>query len=177
MRFAPFIVTAFALLGCTPAEPPRWATGGAVLVVPNARWDRPGDEPVSIEPDGRVLEGGTLVFVVDRVGRVADADYEPLAVLFPEGRLAGTDQRELGHVGVSNAAPPGRVEAWLSVSPDGNVIAFADDGAREPAGQWTGCGGPALRTCTLVTHLLAVRSYARRADPAVSVGVGVGVGF
>jgi hypothetical protein len=165
-----------ALSGCTPSEPPRWAEGGAALALPDARWQRE-DDVVEIRANGHVIEDGDLVFVIDRVGRVVDEDYEPVALLFPDGRVAGTDDRNLGHVGVTNAAPPGRVEAWLALTPDGAVTYFDSDGERSAGGRWTGCTGPAQRTCTLVTHLLAVRHYAEGRNSGVSVGVGIGIGF
>lgn len=177
MRVALLGVVAAALVGCAPTPPPRWAQGGAVLALPAARWDRPGGDALEIRSDGQVVEGGELVFVVDRVGRVVDGEYEPVALLFPDGRLAGSQDRALGHVGISNAAPPDRHQAWLSVAPDGGVIFYDEDGERESGGRWTGCAGPAQRTCTLVTHLIAVRSYARRASPGVSIGIGLGFGF
>ena len=68
-------------------------------------------------------------------------------------------------------------QAWLAVVPNGQVIYFDDDGTRSAGGLWTGCEGPAHRTCTLVTHLIALRSYMQRSQSGVSVGVGVGVGF
>jgi hypothetical protein len=176
MRVALLGVIAAALASCTPTPPPRWAQGGATLMLPAARWERPDGEVLEIRSDGQVLEGGSLVFVVDRVGRVVDEEYEPVALLFPDGRLAGADDRALGHVGISNAAPPDRHQAWLSVAPDGGVIYYDEDGERTSGGRWSGCEGPAHRTCTLVTHLVAVRSYARRSTPGVGIGIGVGVG-
>lgn len=167
---------AAALIGCTPSEPPRWAEGGAALVLPQARWER-DDETIEIRQNGHVVEDGDLIFVLDRVGRIVDEDYEPVALLFPDGRLAGTDDRNLGHVGVSNAAPPSRVEAWVAVTPDGAVTYFDSDGERSSGGRWTGCAGPAQRTCTLVTHLVALRHYAEDRNSGVSVGVGIGIGF
>jgi hypothetical protein len=146
-------------------------------MLPMARWDRADGDVLEIRSDGHVLENGSLLFVVDRVGRVVDEDYEPVALLFPDGRLAGAEDRALGHVGISNAAPPDRHQAWLSVSPDGGVIYYDEDGERENGGRWTGCGGAAHRTCTLVTHLVAVRNYARRPTPGVGVGIGIGIGF
>jgi hypothetical protein len=171
------VLFAWLVVGCTPREPPRWAEGGAVLAIPSARWSRPDDDLVEIQPNGHVLEDGDLVFVIDRVGRVVDTDFEPVALLYPDGRLAGTDDHVLGHVGVSNAAPPDRTEAWLAVMPDGTVMYFDSDGDREAGGKWEGCVGPALRTCTLVTHLLAVRNYVRRSESGVGVGIGIGIGF
>jgi hypothetical protein len=177
MRLAILGVVAAALAGCATTPPPRWAQGGAMLVLPSARWERPDGDVLEIRSDGQVLEGGSLLFVVDRVGRVVDEDYEPVALLFPDGRLAGSEDRALGHVGISNAAPPDRHQAWLSVAPDGGVVYYDEDGERASGGRWTGCEGAAHRTCTLVTHLLAVRNYARRPAPGVGIGVGVGVGF
>lgn len=177
MRSALFGVVAAALVGCAPTPPPRWAQGGAVLSLSAARWERPDGDVLEIRSDGQVLEGSDLLFVVDRVGRVVDDEYEPLALLFPDGRLAGAEDRSLGHVGISNASPPDRHSAWLSVGPDGSVVYYDDDGERQGGGRWTGCEGPAHRTCTLVTHLVAVRSYARRSTPGVGVGIGLGFGF
>jgi hypothetical protein len=142
-----------------------------------AHWNRGGADAVEVRPDGKVLEDGSLIFVIDRVGRVADDHYEPVAVLLPDGRVAGTDNQFLGRVGITNASPPDAGQAWLAVVPNGQVIYFADDGARSSGGTWTGCEGPAHRTCTLVTHLVALRNYMQRAQSGVSVGVGVGVGF
>ena len=142
-----------------------------------ARWERDGD-PVEIRADGRVLVDGDLEFVLDRVGRVADEDYEPFAVVLPDGQLAGLDNTSLGRIGVTNAAPPGAVEAWLAVMPDGRVVYFSTDGERNSGGVWRGCTGPMLRTCTLVTHLLAVANYSGpHSGVSVGVGVGIGVGF
>ncbi|HEV8245436.1 MAG TPA: hypothetical protein VGP93_06700 [Polyangiaceae bacterium] len=146
-------------------------------MLPSAHWQRDGDDVIEIQPNGHVLEDGDLVWVIDRVGRVTDDDYEPVALLFPDGRVAGTDDRNLGHVGVSNAAPPSRVEAWLAVMPDGSVTYFDADGDRSSGGRWTGCNGAALRTCTLVTHLVALRHYSDHSQPGMSVGVGIGIGF
>jgi hypothetical protein len=166
---------AASLLGCAPRNPPRWAEGGAELTLPAARWDRESGDPVEIRPDGKVLVDGDLTFVIDRVGRVANDDYEPYAVLLPDGQLAGVDNMSLGRVGVNNASPPGAVEAWLSVGPDGRVTYFDADGERSAGGAWRGCSGPAQRTCTLVAQLLAVASY-RGPSSGVGIGVGVGVG-
>jgi hypothetical protein len=167
-----------AALGCAPTNPPRWAEGGAALAIPHARFSRGDEDAIEIRPDGQVLEGGSLLFKIDRVGRVVDDEYEPVAVLLPDGRVAGQDDHFLGQVGVTNASPPDRGAAWLSVAPDdGRVTYFDEEGERSLVGQWSGCKGPALRTCTFVTHLVALRNYARRQQSGVSVGVGVGIGF
>ena len=131
---------------------------------------------MELRADGHVLIDGDLAFVLDRVGRVANDDYDPYAVLQPDGQLVGTDQTSLGRVGVTNASPPGVLEAWLAVTPDGKVTYFDSDGERSSGGVWHGCAGAAQRSCTLVTQLLAVANY-RGARSGVSVGVGVGVGI
>jgi hypothetical protein len=124
-----------------------------------------------------VLIDGDLAFVLDRVGRVANDDYDPYAVLLPDGQLVGNDQLSLGRVGVTNASPPGAFEAWLAVTPDGRVTYFDTDGERTSGGVWHGCVGPAQRTCTLITQLLAVANYrGTRSGVGIGVGVGVGVG-
>jgi len=164
------------LFGCTPSAPPRWAEGGSLLAISPARWDRPDEDPVEIQANGRVVEGGHLRFVIDRVGRVTDDDYEPFAVLQPDGHLIGTEDNALGYVGLSNAAPPFSEQAWLSLLPSGQVLYFEPNGDRTAAGVWHGCEGPNRRACTLVTQLYAVRHYRRAGHGGVTFGVGVGVG-
>ena len=176
-RLLSALALAALALGCAPEKPPRWVEGGAPLVLPAARWNRGGNDPVEIRPDGKVLEGGSLLFVVDRVGRVVDDHYDPVAVLLPDGRLAGADNVFLGQLGVTNASAPSGGQAWLTVMPNGEVIFFDSDGERSSGGVWTGCDGPAHRACTLATHLVVLRSFMRRPAPGVSVGVGVGVGM
>lgn len=140
-----------------------------------ARWDRESGGPVELRPNGQVFIDGDLAFVIDRVGRVTNNDYDPFAVLQPDGQLVGAGDQGLGRVGTSNAAPPGGAEAWLAVTPDGRVTYFDTDGERSSGGAWRGCTGPVLRTCTLVTQLLAVQNY-RTGRSGVGVGIGVGVG-
>jgi hypothetical protein len=166
-----------AATSCAPSAPPRWAEGGAPLLILPARWERPGEDSVEIQPSGRVVEGGRLRFVIDRVGRVTDDDYEPFAVLLPDGRLVGTNDAALGYVGLNNASPPSSEQAWLSLQPDGRVLFFEPGGDRTTGGAWRGCDGPARRACTLVTQIFAMKHY--RAQPATGVtfGVGVGVGL
>jgi hypothetical protein len=133
---------------------------------------------VELRADGHVLIDGDLTFVLDRVGRVANDEYDPYAVLLPDGQLVGNDQVALGRVGVTNASPPGVLEAWLAVTPDGRVTYFDTDGERTSGGVWHGCAGPAQRSCTLITQLLAVANYrGPRSGVSVGVGVGIGMGF
>lgn len=162
---------------CAPSPPPRWEAGGAPLLVRPARWESSDDDPIEITEDGRVLDDGDLWLLIDRVGRVADDDGEPLAVLFPDGHLAGEDNRLLGRVGVTNGAPPGGAAAWFTIRRDGQVVRFDWDGEPSDAGRWIGCDGPQLRTCALVTQLAFLQRYHRPSGSGVRIGIGVGVGF
>ena len=165
-----------AAASCAPSAPPRWAEGGASLAITPAHWERGDEDAVDIKPNGQVLEGGHLRFVIDRVGRVTDDDYEPFALLLPDGHVVGTDERALGYVGLSNASPPFAEQAWLSLQPDGRVLFFAPDGDRSDLGRWSGCDGPGRRACTLVTQIFMLRNYRATPNSGVSIGVGVGVG-
>ncbi|MEB2312322.1 MAG: hypothetical protein OZ928_10765 [Polyangiaceae bacterium] len=169
------VVIAGVLGACAATPPPRWQEGGAPLVIAPARWERSGEDPIEILPNGQVVQDGDLLFAIDRAGRIFDGNNEPLGILLPDGFLAGTDNRLLGRIGVANAAPPGGAAAWLAILPDGRVVYFDDDGERTDGGVWRGCDGPQLRTCTLVTDWLRVQQALNR--PRVTVGVGIGVGF
>jgi hypothetical protein len=170
----PLLCGAVLLASCAPSPPPRWAEGGAKLLLPTARWQRDGDV-IEIQPSGEVLEDGDVVFIIDRVGRVVDEDRDPVALLLPNGALAGTDASDLGRLGRSNASPPWGSYAWLAVQADGTVLRFDSDGERSTDGHWEGCTGSAQRTCTLISHLFTLRDHGRR--PTTSVGIGIGVGF
>ncbi len=175
-RLGPAVLLSLCALSCAPSAPPRWAEGGAQLLVQPAHWERPDDDAIDIKANGQVLEGGHLRFVIDRVGRVTDDDYEPFALLAPDGHLMGTDDRVLGYVGLSNASPPFAEQAWLSLQPDGRVLFFEPNGDRSERGKWTGCDGPGRRACTLVTQIFAVKNYRVGPSSGVTLGVGVGVG-
>ena len=183
MRVQRALLSACALLlscvlsACAPSVPPRWAEGGAGVQILPAHWERGDDDSVEIKPNGQVLEGGHLRFVIDRVGRVTDDDYEPFAVLMPDGHLIGNDDRALGYVGLSNASPPFADHAWLGLQPDGRVLFYAANGDRSEHGRWTGCDGPGRRACTLVTQLFVMRNYRVMPNSGVTFGVGVGVGM
>jgi hypothetical protein len=170
------LVSSLSGVGCSSSPPPRWQEGGAALAIGPARWDRAKRRPVEIRAEGSVYEGKREIFVIDRAGRVTDEDHEPLAILLPDGLVAGPDDTNLGRVGVSNAAPPHSASAWLAVMPNGEVVFFDSDGDRKAGGAWSGCRGAMHRTCTLVTHMVALRNYR---DPyrSPSVGVGIGIGF
>jgi hypothetical protein len=116
------------------------------------------------------------MFTMDRAGRVYQPDNEPVAVLEPDGRLVGKDDALLGKVGVRNSSPPGKDVAWLSINEHGQVVRFDPDGEAAGDGGWVGCE-PAIRACTLTTHIVAlVESRWRRRSPMYGPGVGVGIG-
>jgi hypothetical protein len=167
-------------VGChTPSPPPQWASGGAALVLPaDARWIF-DDETVELRADGKVVVNGRLVLVVDRVGRVVNDEYEPLALLMPDGTVVGTDSHDLGHIGRTNGAPPGSETAWFSIQDDGRVIFFDREGDRREAGRWSGCTGPSMRACALVSHVFFVRARygPRRWGYGPGFGPGLGIGF
>jgi hypothetical protein len=179
LSFALCLLSLVALGGCRgPTDPPSWPQGGASLAFAQARWDRPGDDPVELGAQGQVTVDGELIFSLDRVGRIVDDKNEPVAILLPDGRVAGPDNVFLGQVGVTNAAPPWSDNAWVAVMPDGSVTYFEAEGDRESLGVWRGCKGPALRACTLVTHLFTLREHGPpRSDSGPRVGIGIGVGF
>ncbi len=142
-----------------------------------AQWQRGEEDPVELMADGRILEGGHLRFTIDRVGRITDEDYDAFGVLLPDGHVVGTDDRALGYVGVSNAAPPFSAQAWLSLQPDGRVVFFNPNGDRAALGQWTGCNGPNRRACTLVTQIFMLQNLRMEPMYGPTFGLGVGVGF
>lgn len=173
---AALVPCAALTLACSATPPPGWAHGGAALVLADAVWRTPDGVQIELRRNGAVRENGTTVLLLDRAGRVYDEGRRPVALLLPDGELAGTDHGQLGRIGLTNAAPPGSTTAWLSVLPDGGVLYFDPDGQRFSAGAWRGCAGPPLRTCTLVTHLVALRRHAAATQPA-SVYMGFGVGI
>lgn len=147
------------LVACAGKPPANWVKGGAPLDVLPSRWVR-GDLMIEILPDGKVMMNTELLLSVDRGGRVFDGDAQPVALLEPDGRVLGPDDKPLGFVGAWSAALPDESSAWLAVMNTGEVVRFSDQGERTPMGVWVGGCGYSLRAhqlCTLVTHLLAIR--------------------
>lgn len=142
------------------------------MAIGPATWHREGD-PIVLGADGKVTQDGDVLFVVDAAGRVFEDDGEPIAVVQPDGYLVGKDNTALGQLGPVTAAFPGTNQAWLSIGPRGEVTRYDTDGERSQAGYWDGCVGPVVRTCTLITHVIALREYIER--PRVSVGIGFGM--
>jgi hypothetical protein len=171
------LLLAFALAACSATPPARWVQGGARVDIPHARWVR-GDVVVEILPDGKVVIDGDHELSVDTAGRVVDADAEPVALLEPNGRVVGPDDKDLGQVGAMHASLPENETAWLSVMPSGEVVVYDEEGERHLFGVWVGCNRSpsAHQVCTLVSHLVGVRLRAYSRQSGVSFGVGVGVG-
>jgi hypothetical protein len=170
---------AAALTACSPPKPPaHWEQGGTMLDIPRARWVR-GDEVVELAANGAVYVDGEHDLTVDRAGRVYEPDGAPVALLEPNGRLVGPDEEDLGVVGAATASLPGSDVAWLGLYPSGELVAYGPEGQRQSLGVWLGCarGARAQQACVLVSHLLAQRLRRRSEAPAMSFGVGVGVGF
>jgi hypothetical protein len=160
------------LSGCSSPPPPRWTEGGARLVLPLAAWKTGDGARVEIRSDGKVLVDGSVHFVLDVAGRIYDSQREPVGIVLPDGHIVGSDDLYFGRLGLTNASPPMRDTAWVTVAPDGKVTHYEADGERASDGQWLGCSGAALRTCTLVTHLWCLE---RMTSPQGHVSVGVGV--
>ena len=165
--------------GCEPPKPPaHWQQGGAVLVLPRARWVR-GDVTVDLFPQGQVLVDGDHVLSLDAAGRVFEPNGTPVALLEPDGAVVGRGNEDLGTVGAVTAARRGQQVAWLALQPSGEVVLFGRRGQTRPLGVWVGCGSAprVQQACVLLSHLLAEQLLERPADPPVTFGVGIGVGF
>jgi len=169
------VLAAFALAACHAQPPPNWGPGGTPLDIPRARWTR-DNKLIDLMPDGKVLAEGEHLFTIDRAGRVYEPDNDPVAVLQPDGRLVGKDEALLGKIGLRNSSPPGKDLAWLSIGERGEVLHFDPDGDARADGVWAGCE-PAIRACTLTTHIIALVEARWRRSPVYGPGVGVGIGF
>jgi hypothetical protein len=177
---------------CATTPPPLWATGGAALQLGRAVWVQADGEQLLLDEQGRVFADGKHIYSLDRAGRVVDDVNDPVALLDGEGQLYATNEAYWGRIGVQNAAPPWSPEAWLRITKHGTVVLFDQDGETVIAGRWTGCQGPLLRTCTLLTHISLLRAVNQRrvaypygANPYLGWGSpywgspfwGVGAGF
>jgi hypothetical protein len=107
------------------------------------------------------VQAGSLQFILDAHGRVTDEDTAPVALLAPDGQVFTTDNMYAGRVGLRNASPPWGSVAWVRIESDGAVLSFDEEGKAHPAGRWSGCDGPTLRACTLITHLVLLGSVRR----------------
>ena len=167
MRAALLVLFACSLSGCAsstrpppkppPTPPPEREFGGARLHLEEADWERADHRTrIEIRPNGGVYRGDDLVFRIEAEGRIYYPSGVPFAVLSERGIVAGPNNEQGGRVGLHNATPgkPREHQAWLTVASDGNVTFYRYDGERKDAGQWHGCEGPMLRTCTLVTHAI-----------------------
>jgi hypothetical protein len=157
-------VASLFLAACATKPPGNWVKGGAPLDVIPSRWVR-GDTTIEIMPDGKVVANSEHLLSVDRGGRVFDVEAKPVALLEPDGRVIGPDDKSLGFVGAWSASLPDKRLAWLAVMNTGEVVRFGDEGERTPMGVWVGGCGYSLRAhqlCTLVTHLLVMRFMDQR---------------
>jgi hypothetical protein len=176
MRSWSWAVPLALFLGACQTRPPaNWAQGGSPLDIPRARWTR-GSRIIDIMPDGKVLADGEHMFTVDRAGRIYETDNDPIAVLQADGQLVGTGDTSMGKIGLRNASLPGKQIAWLSLGEQGEVQRFDPDGEPHPDGTWAGCG-PAIRACTLTTHIIALVESRRRGSGYGTYGPSVGIGF
>jgi hypothetical protein len=176
--------SALLLISCSPTPPAQWVQGGAPLLIPRARWVY-GDATLDLTPNGKIYIQGEHELTLDRAGRVIDLNADPIALLLPDGRVVGPDEKALGTVGAIHASLPGELHAWLSLTGSGEVIRYDDDGDRMPFGFWYGCNlsFQSQQACTLVMHLVAMRAREAAAArqnspyPASPMGVNPGIGF
>lgn len=164
------------LSACSTMPPAGWVEGGRSTALGPMRWVN-GAYVVDVDTRGNVYENGELRFSVDVHGRVYDPENAPVALLDGEGYVHGTDARPMGWVGGYEAILPGGEHSWLVLHRGGYLIRYdsPDDGT--PMGVWLGCTDMArMQTCMLVSHVvgLELRERARRANPRVGVGLGVG---
>ncbi|HTJ82565.1 MAG TPA: hypothetical protein VL400_12670 [Polyangiaceae bacterium] len=157
-----FGATLVAGCGGGPMPPAHWVQGGARLDLPMARSTYEGD-PVEIRSRGswaEIVVDGDVELVLDRVGRVYTKRRQPYAVLESDGRLVGKDDQLLGIVGSANAALPGRANAWISMTPYGQIVKY-EGSSGSVVGQWMGCNASpwAAQACVLTTYLLYYRDH------------------
>jgi hypothetical protein len=162
------------LCSCASTPPRSWNSGGAPILLPEAQWTDSDGTTYELRRDGAVVAGGNLFLSLDPAGRVYDDSGTGVAVLQADGHLEGPDSTDLGRIGIGNASPPNSDTAWISVQANGDVIFVDDEHDRHAYGHWTGCEGPARRTCTLVTHLVTLHRLATQTAPTVWVGMGAG---
>jgi hypothetical protein len=166
-------------LGCSTTPPANWTRGGAPIEVPNARWSN-GIATIIVAPNGNVYRDGELDLHIDRAGRVYDTDNRAVALLEPNGKVSGPDDDDLGNVGALNAGLADQPYAWISVTPEGVVYRFDEDGKRYDFGIWLGCGRSmqSMTACVLLTHVYALRFNEReRRGGGSGVTMGLGATF
>jgi hypothetical protein len=147
-----------ASAACANGPSPRWQTGGAAIPVDAAYLAR-SSSTIELRPSGDVMQDDTLLFRVDRQGRVSDAEGRPVAVLGADGWLvAESDGAPLGFIRPGSASNASQTE-WIRILPTGEASV-----AGTRLGKWDYCTGAMLRTCTLVTHVIAARELDQRPD-------------
>jgi hypothetical protein len=93
---------------------------------------------------------------------VSDAEGEPVAVLGRDGWLVAEDDTPLGFIGWGASFRADRETPSVRVAPSGHALVAIGSGGWRPAGRFTYCEGPMLRTCTLVAHVVAARDAAQQ---------------
>jgi hypothetical protein len=142
-----------SLTACASGPSPRWQQGGAPIQVDSAYFSR-SQSTIELRPSGEVIEDATLLFRVDRAGRVSEADGRPVAVLREDGWLVSEDDTVIGWIGPGRSLQADRRTESVRVLPTGDAWISG-----HAAGRWDYCAGAMLRTCTLITHVIAAREY------------------
>jgi hypothetical protein len=153
------VALAASAFACASSSP-RWQQGGAPTRLDAAYWSRQ-KSTIELRPSGEIIEDDTLLFRLDRSGRVSDAQGEPVAVLQSDGWLVAEDDTPLGFIGPGASFRADQSTPTVRVLPSGDAVIIDRAGRWLPAGRWDYCQGSMLRTCTLVTHVVAARDAAR----------------
>jgi hypothetical protein len=158
-RFCALALVGWLTLACASGPSARWKDGGAEIPIDAAYFSHAGST-IELRPSGEVMEGEALLFRIDPRGRVSDAKGHPVAVLQADGWLvAERDGKVLGWIGDGTALAADRRTERIRVLPSGDATVSG-----QPAGRWDYCTGPMLRTCTLVTHVVAARESGKRSS-------------
>lgn len=158
-RFCALALVAWLAVGCASGPSARWKDGGAEIPIDAAYFSQ-ASSTIELRPSGEVMAGDALLFRIDARGRVSDANGKPVAVLQADGWLvAESDGKVLGWIGDGTALAADRRTERVRVTPSGDATVSG-----QPAGRWDYCTGRMLRTCTLVTHVIAARESGKRSS-------------
>lgn len=160
LRRCRLALLSFVVAACGASTSPRWQQGGAPTPLDSAYWSRK-DSIIELRPTGEIIEQDTVLFRVDRAGRVSDAEGKPVAVLQSDGWLVAEDETIVGWIGPGTSFRADRQTPLVHVYASGDAVVADGEGAWLPAGRWDYCDGAMLRTCTLVAHMVAARDRAR----------------
>jgi hypothetical protein len=121
-----------------------------------------------------VIEQDTLLFRIDRAGRLSDAAGKPVAVLVTDGNLVAEDDSLVGWIGAGSSFLADRKTPSVRLLPSGDASFTLSQGAWQSAGRWEYCQGAMLRTCTLVMHVIAARDRQLIASGKTRSGASLG---